>query len=475
MADDMAPLDAKLEEMLADAEQAIVLLKAICAESKERQVEQKLAQAMVLVCNANGIIEPILEWALKHEVECAVGQPNTLFRSNTMTVRMVADHIRHSASVYLVNTLHSPIHRILEHPRILTLDVEPRYTEKVKPAEIKKRFQILIGFADQLLNSIFDSLEDSPRSVRRLLRQLYERVTEHFPAQGSMAVGGFVFLRFLCPAIVSPEKFFLTSKDLEPEARRVLLLMSKTLIQLANEMEFQDTALAPLNSFINDYQMLVVDWLVRFATQVSLGSEETEGELGSGDHIEVMKVTKEARAASFDYIRWCLQDNKESVCKHLPEEHAVTLGELLEKHGGGLSPIDAKSPLLDSHDKHYQLIKHAVFAQSQLNSRHTLDIASDVVAKSPKVKTAREKRRSIIGMAGMGKARVKRTDSSRSMKDKVKDKEKESGDSDSYRVHNELLLIRVKELEVPPLHFFHAPSCGLSYPLHSSHSLRSLT
>ena len=119
-------------------------------------------------------------------------------------------------------------------------------------------------------------------------------------------------MRFFCPAVVSPDKFHLTNKDVPPEARKVLLVVSKTMIQLANEAEFSDPHMQPLNNFINDQQMLVVDWLVRFATR-SMDLGEGEGGLGSGDNIEVTKVSKESREASFEYIRYCLYHYRDQI------------------------------------------------------------------------------------------------------------------------------------------------------------------
>lgn len=43
------------------------------------------------------------------------------------------------------------------------------------------------------------------------MRHTRARVDQVFPNMTHAVVGGFVFLRFLCPAIISPHKFGLTS------------------------------------------------------------------------------------------------------------------------------------------------------------------------------------------------------------------------------------------------------------------------
>ena len=102
---------------------------------------------------------------------------------------------------------------------IAVVQVDSRAVEKLKLTEVKRRFQVLTGFVDGILQSVFDSTEDSPRyvlvccatmtttttqqqheqrheftdtgisSLRWLFNKLYEMVTKHFPAQGSLAVG----------------------------------------------------------------------------------------------------------------------------------------------------------------------------------------------------------------------------------------------------------------------------------------------
>ena len=73
-------------------------------------------------------------------------------------------------------------------------------------------------------------------------------------------VGGFIFLRFFCPAILSPDSTsppLLTKVD--QNLRRTLILISKSLQNLANGLDFgnKEPFMQDMNAFINDNKATV--------------------------------------------------------------------------------------------------------------------------------------------------------------------------------------------------------------------------
>lgn len=53
-------------------------------------------------------------------------------------------------------------------------------------------------------------------------------------------IGGFLFLRFVCPAITTPHLYNLADKEPPPETRRVLVLVTKLLFKTATCVMFGD-------------------------------------------------------------------------------------------------------------------------------------------------------------------------------------------------------------------------------------------
>eukprot|EP01101_Sappina_pedata_P003113 TRINITY_DN13331_c0_g1_i1.p1 TRINITY_DN13331_c0_g1~~TRINITY_DN13331_c0_g1_i1.p1 ORF type:complete len:155 (-),score=32.31 TRINITY_DN13331_c0_g1_i1:110-511(-) len=68
-----------------------------------------------------------------------------------------------------------------------------------------------------------------------------------------LVVGGFIFLRFFCPSIVTPEKYGLASSAPSIQVRRTLVMITKLLQNLANGVEFdgsKEAYMKGMNSFI---------------------------------------------------------------------------------------------------------------------------------------------------------------------------------------------------------------------------------
>jgi GTPase-activator protein for Ras-like GTPase len=63
-----------------------------------------------------------------------------------------------------------------------------------------------------------------------------------------LVVGGFLFLRFICPAVVTPHRYGLTKSAPSPKAGRTLVLISKLLQNLANGVEFDGTKGIPFHA-----------------------------------------------------------------------------------------------------------------------------------------------------------------------------------------------------------------------------------
>jgi len=84
--------------------------------------------------------------------------------------------------------------------------------------------------------------------------------------------GGFLFLRFFCPALVQPLQHGLGNviAGLEdPAVRRVLVLVTKVLQNLANKVQFgsKELFMAPFNGFLEDNAPAVADYLDGFAVR----------------------------------------------------------------------------------------------------------------------------------------------------------------------------------------------------------------
>jgi len=70
------------------------------------------------------------------------------------------------------------------------------------------------------------------------------------------AISGFIFLRFFCPALISPKNYDLLDKQPNADFARDLTLIAKTLQNIANFSEFsslKEPYMTPINEFITSH------------------------------------------------------------------------------------------------------------------------------------------------------------------------------------------------------------------------------
>lgn len=111
----------------------------------------------------------------------------------------------------------------------------------------------LVEMSQKLLDVIVRSVNEFPMPLRVLASHLMEEVGKKFPTHKHTSVGGFVFLRYLCPALLSPSVYGLidnTSQDVS----RPLVLVSKMLQNVSNGIEFgaKENFMSNANRFIMD-------------------------------------------------------------------------------------------------------------------------------------------------------------------------------------------------------------------------------
>ena len=136
---------------------------------------------------------------------------------------------------------------------------------KDKTAELEMNQANLADLAQRVLNQLVSTVQLLPQSFRKVCGFLKLAVEQKFPESSTTAIGGFMFLRFFCPALVSPESFGLL-RSVPPYARRALVLVTKVLQNLANQQPFKEQYMAPLNaSFLEPNTTLVRDLLARYA------------------------------------------------------------------------------------------------------------------------------------------------------------------------------------------------------------------
>jgi len=104
---------------------------------------------------------------------------------------------------------------------------------------IEPRVQGLIGVANSFLGTIIAGLEEIPYGIRWICKQIRSLSRRKYPDASNETIctliGGFFFLRFINPAIISPASYMVIDSTPAENPRRTLTYVAKMLQNLANK------------------------------------------------------------------------------------------------------------------------------------------------------------------------------------------------------------------------------------------------
>jgi len=228
----------------------LTLLTAILIVARNRKKWQKenLVRALIKLFGHAKQLVPLFERAGAVEIARTVSA-NNLFVEDSMTARLVSAYGKLAACSYLRVILVPTLKRLYPLPEALELD--PSRAEEESIESNRKNLEIL---ALIILDTIFDNISTLPLVFRRICAQLHEIVSSSFPARGAshLVLRSFLFVKFICPALVSPYAFGLMDTPPSPTTGRTLVLLSKIIAAIVTSTRFghREPYMAPLNEFI---------------------------------------------------------------------------------------------------------------------------------------------------------------------------------------------------------------------------------
>ncbi|KAL0092258.1 Rho GTPase activation protein [Phycomyces blakesleeanus] len=124
-------------------------------------------------------------------------------------------------------------------------------------AMIKPRLEALLEVADGFLSTIIHSLDQIPYGIRWICKQIRSLTMRKYPNATddaiSSLIGGFFFLRFVNPAIVTPQAYMLVDGLPGIHPRTTVTLIAKMIQNLANKPSYaKETYMIPTNSFVEN-------------------------------------------------------------------------------------------------------------------------------------------------------------------------------------------------------------------------------
>ncbi|KAI9475616.1 MAG: hypothetical protein EXX96DRAFT_506141 [Benjaminiella poitrasii] len=328
----------KLVDMLVDLDLNIAL--SLCDVCPASDIEDA-ANALLACFASRGKVLVLLKAVIQREVQNTDSEAELLRRTSIAT-RLLSVFAKQNGADYVRSVLQPVFTQLAAKPaeeKTFELD-----SSKVGNGEnVQRNKQNVVSATELFLNAICASANEAPRAFREVCHCILTSVRERYPEAKYTAVGAFIFLRFFCPAIVSPESEGLVKSNVivSRDMRRGHLIATKVIQNLANNVLFgaKETYMIVLNDFLTSNIYKVTSFL-REISNVSpksaislnnsiLGDHSTNLENSDNAGLEIRQMEEK----DYSCLHRVLFDNMERISrevatkrlKQYPDQESATM------------------------------------------------------------------------------------------------------------------------------------------------------
>ncbi|XP_052894223.1 ras GTPase-activating protein raskol isoform X2 [Anopheles moucheti] len=209
------------------------------------KAKEDIGQALVLLMHSQGMAAAFLSDVVALDL-LRVDDQRLTFRGNSLATKSMEAFLKLIGEQYLQDTLSIPIAEIIASDR--DCEVDPT---KVN-GSLSRQQQALRRAVKSVWTAISESSRIFPVQLRDCFATFRERLQDlNREDMADNLISASIFLRFLCPAILSPSLFNITNELPSARATRNLTLVAKTLQTLANFTRFQGKE--NFMEFLNDF------------------------------------------------------------------------------------------------------------------------------------------------------------------------------------------------------------------------------
>ncbi|XP_049852221.1 uncharacterized protein LOC126329980 [Schistocerca gregaria] len=206
------------------------------------------AASLVTLFQKQGVHMMLFEFLIQEEVE-RCKSVNTLFRGEELFSRVLRAYVRSRGQEYVQIVLLPLIKEIVTEE--LHFELDPNRADPNTP--LQENYMAIKSLASRFLDVILNSYEYLPSEFLNLCNIIYRECLKRLnvPDLDQVVASGLIFLRFICPAITSPDSFNVLSVE-SSKAYRTLLLVGKIIQNLANGTFFKEPYMLELNQFLEE-------------------------------------------------------------------------------------------------------------------------------------------------------------------------------------------------------------------------------
>ncbi|KAI8078788.1 uncharacterized protein BX664DRAFT_367193 [Halteromyces radiatus] len=229
----------------------------VCSASETDDVATSLLSSFASVKKSLVLLQMVTEI----EVENTINETD-LFRKTSIATKCLTSFAKANGSRYINQVLKPVMDQLVSRPKLeQNFELDPSNTGREFALRNKDN---VTSATNLILDAICNSADLAPPSFRSVCKMILEAVQPRFPESKYTAVGSFIFLRFFCPIIVSPESAgILAPGVITRDLRRGLLIIAKVIQNIANNILFgsKEVYMVILNDFVTENMYRVTSYL----------------------------------------------------------------------------------------------------------------------------------------------------------------------------------------------------------------------
>ncbi|XP_038063625.1 ras GTPase-activating protein nGAP-like isoform X2 [Patiria miniata] len=240
---------AQYSELAQYLKENAVSLCQLIEQQINVKTKEEIATSLIKVLHCLGLASEFLVELVMTETR-TMNDESLVFRANTMATKSMEAYMKLIGGKYLQDTIGDFVHTIYENEE--DCEVDPT---KVSSSILLQQHQATLTM---LCEMACCKIVNSAAAFPSELRAVFNSFSQHSQNQPNgqviceKLISGCIFLRFLCPAIMSPSLFDLIQEYPSEKTSRCLTLIAKTVQGLANFTKFgtKESYMVFMNEFL---------------------------------------------------------------------------------------------------------------------------------------------------------------------------------------------------------------------------------